>query len=41
MLIYDLTPTGWKWVEIAWDESEATGAGLIQADETIKAVLVP
>jgi subtilisin family serine protease len=41
MKIFDLTPTGWRWVEISWGGPEATGAGLIQADEAIKAVPIP
>jgi subtilisin family serine protease len=36
MKIFD--PAGWRWVEISWGGSEATGAGLIQADRAIEAV---
>jgi subtilisin family serine protease len=37
MEVYDYGPQGWGWYTYEWDEN-ATGAGLIQADEAIKAV---
>jgi subtilisin family serine protease len=37
MEVYDYGSQGWAWYTMEWDET-ATGAGLIQADEAIKAV---
>jgi hypothetical protein len=40
MVIWDRidTPPYWGWVTVSWGKSEATGAGLIQADAAVGAV---
>jgi subtilisin family serine protease len=43
MVIWDRIPTPpyWGWVTVSWGESEATGAGLIQADAAVACASMP
>jgi subtilisin family serine protease len=38
MTVFDYGPSGWAWYTMTWGGTEATGAGLLQADAAVTAV---